>query len=158
MSSICPILSYRVSVGQILIIMDIHVDKKKKQRHSNTVENYNIYTKTRKTNKWKKYGQWKLDTTVQYDLQRRQCQSYDTYLHICVKVASTVNQYKVNSQWNKTSTGIQQKWVSTCRTKHIQSNYTVQQILDDWMLRLTEYTIFMFFGPQNMKMTLKFIG
>ena len=31
--------------------------------------------------------------------------------------------------------------VSTYRTKHIQSNYTVQQILDDWMLRLTEYTV-----------------
>ena len=34
---------------------------------------------------------------------------------------------------------------------------TRQQILDDWMLRLTEYTIFMFWGPQNTKMTLKFI-
>ena len=35
---------------------------------------------------------------------------------------------------------------------------TVQQILDDWMLQLTEYTICMYFGPQNTKMTLKFIG
>jgi len=35
---------------------------------------------------------------------------------------------------------------------------TVQQILDDWMLWLSEYTIFMFFGPQNTKIILKFIG
>ena len=34
----------------------------------------------------------------------------------------------------------------------------VQQILDDWMLWLSEYTIFMYFGPQNMKIILKFIG
>jgi len=40
------------------------------------------------------------------------------------------------------------------RTQNILHN-TRQQILDDWMLRLTEYTIFMFWGPQNTKMTLK---
>ena len=44
-----------------------------------------------------------------------------------------------------------------CFAKVIIINNTRQQILDDWMLRLTEYTIFMFLGPQNTKMTLKFI-
>jgi hypothetical protein len=33
-----------------------------------------------------------------------------------------------------------------------------QQILDDWMLRLREYTLFMFFGSQNMKISLQFFG
>jgi hypothetical protein len=35
--------------------------------------------------------------------------------------------------------------------KIIFLNYTVQQILDDWMLWFSEYTIFMFFGSQNTK-------
>jgi hypothetical protein len=30
--------------------------------------------------------------------------------------------------------------------------------LDDWMLWLCVYTIFMFFGPQNTKMNLKFFS
>ena len=37
-------------------------------------------------------------------------------------------------------------------------DYTVQQILDDWMLWIIEYNVFMFFGPQNPKIILKFIG
>ena len=40
----------------------------------------------------------------------------------------------------------------------ILANYTVQQILDDWMLWLREYTLSMFFGPHNTKIILKFIG
>jgi len=35
---------------------------------------------------------------------------------------------------------------------------TVQQILDNYMLWLSEYTVFMFFGPQNTKIIIKFIG
>jgi len=35
---------------------------------------------------------------------------------------------------------------------------TAQQILDDWMLWISEYSIFMFFWQQNMKIILKFIG
>ena len=41
---------------------------------------------------------------------------------------------------------------------YAQCDYTVQQILDDWMLWIIEYTVFMFFGPQNPKIILKFIG
>jgi len=37
-------------------------------------------------------------------------------------------------------------------------DYTVQQILDDQMLQSSEYTVFMFFEPQNTKIILKFIG
>jgi len=36
-------------------------------------------------------------------------------------------------------------------------NNTAQKILDDWTLWLSEYTIFMFFGPQNTKIILNFI-
>ena len=35
---------------------------------------------------------------------------------------------------------------------------TVQQILDNWMLWLSEYAIIILFGPQNTKIILKFIG
>jgi len=37
----------------------------KKQGHLNIAENYNIYTQTRKTNKWKQYSQWNL--IIQYN-------------------------------------------------------------------------------------------
>jgi hypothetical protein len=44
-------VSYQVSVGQILIIMDMLCVGAKKQGHLYTVENSNTYTQTRKTNK-----------------------------------------------------------------------------------------------------------
>jgi len=39
----------------------------------------------------------------------------------------------------------------------MRDKYTVQQILDDCMLWLSECTIFMVFGPQITKIFLKFI-
>ena len=55
--------------------------------------------------------------------------------------------------WEKVGGNTRGLVVHIRNTKNI-----VQQILDNWMLCLCEYTVFMFFVPQNTKIILKFIG